>query len=73
MDFFIQLKTAEFIFAGFLIPWAMVVWTSAYVIALGVSYGIERLGGYRYVWHPPLFFIANVITIGSLLGLLLAP
>jgi hypothetical protein len=73
MEILTILRTAEFNFAGFLIPWAMIVWTSAYVIALLFSYGIERIGFYRYVWHPPLFFIATVVTFGSILGIIFAP
>ncbi len=73
MEIFTILRTAEFNIAGFLVPWAMVIWSGAYVLALICSNLIERFGGYRYVWHPPLMFIALTIIIGSCAGMLLAP
>lgn len=70
---FDSLRTAEFLIAGFLIPWAMVIWTVAYLVALVVWVVAERAGFYRAVWHPPLFFVSLVLIVGSLLGLFLAP
>ncbi len=73
MEILNTLRTAEFNLGGFLIPWAMVVWSIAYVVALFVSNLIERWVSYRYVWHPPLFFVALVVIFGCTLGLVLAP
>lgn len=73
MDILTVMRTAEFDFAGFLVPWAMLIWCLAYIAALVVSRLIERCGGYRHVWHPPLLFVALVIIIGSSVGILLAP
>lgn len=73
MEILNTLRTAEFNIGGFLIPWAMVVWSIAYVFALLVSNMIERSVSYRNVWHPPLFFVALVVIFGCTLGLFFAP
>lgn len=73
MDFFRSLSASEFEIAGFLVPWAMMLWSAAYLLALGLSTAIEACGGYRWIWHPPLFFIALTIILGCSLGFLFTP
>ena len=61
--------TGEIDIFGVFFP-ALLVWT---VLALALSAllrrGIERLGLYRFVWHPPLFDLALfVILLGGVVA-----
>jgi hypothetical protein len=73
MEIITALRASEYEIAGFLVPWAMVLWAAAYLLALGISTLLEACGGYRWIWHPPLFFIALTIILGCSLGFLFAP
>jgi hypothetical protein len=48
---------------GVLFP-PLLIWLGvAYIVALGVRAGFNRLGVYRHVWHRPLFDLAILVIL----------
>jgi hypothetical protein len=64
---------AEIRLGDLLIPWILVVGTIGFLLAWLVVAILEFTGLSRYVWHLPLFFVALVILLTSLLGLVSRP
>jgi hypothetical protein len=56
-----------------LIPWIVVVGTFGFLAAWLVVAVMERTGLSRYVWHLPLFFLALVVLLTSLIGMVFQP
>jgi hypothetical protein len=56
-----------------LIPWIVVVGTFGFLAAWLVIAIMERTGLSRYVWHLPLFFLALVVFLTSVIGWMFQP
>jgi hypothetical protein len=56
-----------------LIPWIVVVATFGFLTAWLVIAIMERTGLSRYVWHLPLFFLALVVLLTSVIGWMFQP
>jgi hypothetical protein len=56
-----------------LIPWIVVVGTVGFLAAWLVVAVMERTGLSRFVWHLPLFFLALVVLLTSLIGMVFQP
>ena len=56
-----------------LIPWIVVIGTFGFLAAWLVVAIMERTGLSRYVWHLPLFFLALVVLLSSVIGMLFQP
>ena len=63
----------EFRFLGLLIPWIFVVSTFGFLAAWLVVTILERTGLTRHIWHLPLFFLALVVLLSSIIGLVCFP
>jgi len=64
---------AEIDVMGLYIPWWMVIGVLAYLSAWLCVGLLERAQLTRRVWHLPLFFLALVVLLYSVIGLALAP
>ena len=73
MNLVTLLRTPEFRFGDFLLPWGMVIGTIGFLLAWGAVSVMERLGWTRGIWHLPLFFVALAVFLGCIVGLILAP
>ena len=69
----VRVNQAEIRLGDLLIPWILVVGTIGFLLAWLVVAILEFTGLSRYVWHLPLFFVALVILLTSLLGLVSRP
>lgn len=67
------LRSPEIRLGDFLVPWAMVIGTLGFLIALGAMALIEDRGWSRDIWQLPVFFVALAVLVGSGLGLVFAP
>jgi hypothetical protein len=56
-----------------LIPWVVVVGTFGFLAAWLVIAIMERTGLSRYVWHLPLFFLALVVLLTAMIGMMFQP
>jgi Protein of unknown function (DUF1656) len=56
-----------------LFPWIFVVGVSGFLVAWFVIAIMEHTGLSRYVWHLPLFFVALVILLSSIIGFICLP
>jgi hypothetical protein len=56
-----------------LFPWIFVVGVSGFLVAWLVIAIMEHTGLSRYVWHLPLFFVALVILLSSIIGFICLP
>jgi len=56
-----------------LIPWCMMIGVLGFLAAWLVVAIMERTGLSRYVWNLPLFFLALLVLISSMIGLALLP
>ena len=63
----------EFRFLDLLIPWIFVVSTFGFLAAWLVVTILERTGLTRHIWHLPLFFLALVVLLSSIIGLVCFP
>src|SRR5258708_26849346 len=52
-----------------LIPWIVIVGLFGFLAAWLLVAIMERTGLSRYVWHLPLFFIALVVLLRSVIGM----
>ena len=73
MEIITLLRTPEFRFGDFLVPWGMVIGVLGFLGAWIAIAVMERLGWTRGIWHLPLFFVALAVFLGSVIGLILAP
>ena len=64
---------AEIQLGDLLIPWILVVVAIGFLLAWLVMAILEYTGLSRYVWNLPLFFVALVVLLASLTGILLRP
>jgi hypothetical protein len=71
--FAIALNRAEFRFGEVLVPWVLLIGVLGFLVAWLVVAIMERTGLSRYVWHLPLFFVALVVLISSVIGLVVSP
>ena len=55
---------------GFCIPWGIVMFFAAMLVARLISRGLAKFGLYRYVWHPALFDFALVVIMMGIFFLL---
>jgi Protein of unknown function (DUF1656) len=58
---------------GLLVPWIFVTGLLGFFIAWLIVYMMEHTGLSRRVWHLPLFFLALMVLITSLIGLFFSP
>jgi hypothetical protein len=56
-----------------LIPWIFVISLLGFLAAWVVVAILERTGLSRHIWHLPLFFLALVILLSSIIGLVCFP
>ena len=68
-----ELNRPEFRLVDLLFPWIGVIGLLGFLAALLVVAVMEYAGLSRYVWHLPLFFIALVILLGSLIAMEIFP
>jgi Protein of unknown function (DUF1656) len=74
MSFFaLTLNRPEMKLGEVLIPWIVVVGTFGFLAAWLVVAIMERTGLSRYVWHLPLFFLALVVLLSSVMGMFFQP
>jgi len=59
------MNQAEMRFGDLLVPWVLVIGTIGFLLACLVAAILEYTALSRYVWHPPLFFIALVVLSTS--------
>ncbi len=58
---------AEIAFGGIYFPPALILCLAGFVLSL-ILVGILKVTGLgRFIWHPPLFFIALVVLLSSIL------
>jgi hypothetical protein len=69
----LELSRPELRFLGFLFPWIALIAMLGFLTAWFVVAIMEFTGLARFVWHLPLFFVALVVLLGSLIGILLSP
>jgi len=58
---------------GLLVPWIFVAGLLGFFIAWLIVAVMERTGLSRRVWHLPLFFLALMVLLTSLIGLFFSP
>jgi uncharacterized protein DUF1656 len=58
---------------GLLVPWIFVAGILGFFIAWLIITVMEHTGLSRRVWHLPLFFLALMVLITGLIGLLFSP
>jgi hypothetical protein len=68
-----ELNRPEFRLVDLLFPWIGVIWLLGFLAAWLVVAVMEYAGLSHYVWHLPLFFIALVILLSSLIGMEVLP
>jgi hypothetical protein len=71
--FALALNRPELQLGEVLIPWVVVVGTLGFLAAWLVVAIMERTGLSRYVWHLPLFFLALVVLLSSVIGVFFQP
>jgi hypothetical protein len=69
----LDLNRPEMRLGEVLIPWVAVVGTFGFLAGWLVIAIMERTGLSRYVWHLPLFFLALVVLLSSLIGMVFQP
>jgi uncharacterized protein DUF1656 len=69
----LTLNHAEIRLFGLLVPWIFVTGLLGFFIAWLIVYIMEHTGLSRRVWHLPLFFLALMVLITSLIGLFFSP
>jgi hypothetical protein len=71
--FALALNRPELQLGEVLIPWVVVVGTFGFLAAWLVVAIMERTGLSRYVWHLPLFFLALIVLLSSVIGVFFQP
>ena len=69
----VEWNRPEFGFLDLLFPWIAAIGLAGFLLAWLVVAIMERTGLTRYVWHLPLFFVALVILVTSLIGMEVFP
>jgi Protein of unknown function (DUF1656) len=69
----LDLNLPEMRLGEVLIPWVAVVGTFGFLAGWLIIAVMERTGLSRYVWHLPLFFLALVVLLSSLIGMVFQP
>jgi hypothetical protein len=70
---FEAMNRPEFRFVDLLFPWIFVVGMLGFLAAWLVIAIMEHTGLSRHVWHLPLFFVALVVLLSSLIGFICLP
>lgn len=68
-----DLRSPELQLLDLLVPWNLGIAILGFLLAWVTVTLLERTGLTRFIWHLPLFFLALLILITSLLGLVLHP
>lgn len=63
----------EFKIFDLLIPWIFVISVLGFLAAWLVVAVLEHTGLSRHIWHLPLFFLALVILLTSIIGIVCSP
>jgi Protein of unknown function (DUF1656) len=63
----------EFRIFDLLIPWIFVISVMGFLAAWVVVAILERTGLSRHIWHLPLFFLALVVLLSSIIGFVCFP
>jgi hypothetical protein len=71
--FSLNLSRPELQLGEVLIPWVVVVGMFGFLAAWLLVAIMERTGLSRYVWHLPLFFLALVVLLSSVMGIFFQP
>jgi hypothetical protein len=69
----LDLNLPEMRLGEVLIPWVAAVGTFGFLAGWLIIAIMERTGLSRYVWHLPLFFLALVVLLSSLIGMVFQP
>ena len=69
----LDLNLPEMRLGEVLIPWVAVVGILGFLAGWLIIAIRERTGLSRYVWHLPLFFLALVVLLSSLIGMVFQP
>jgi hypothetical protein len=69
----LDLNLPEMRLGEVLIPWVAVIGTFGFLAGWLIIAIMERTGLSRYVWHLPLFFLALVVLLSSLIGMVFQP
>jgi Protein of unknown function (DUF1656) len=69
----LSLNRPEMIFGEVLIPWIVVVGTLGFLGAWFILAVLEHTGLSRFIWHLPLFFLALVVLLSSVIGIVFQP
>jgi Protein of unknown function (DUF1656) len=73
LEVFDAANRPEFNFLDLLIPWIFAVSLFGFLAAWLVVAILERTGLTRHIWHLPLFFLALVVLLSSIIGLVFSP
>ena len=71
--FALALNRPELRLTDLLIPWIVMIGLLGFLTAWLVVAIMERTGLSRYIWHLPLFFLALVVLLSSVIGLAFLP
>jgi hypothetical protein len=63
----------EISIGGVFMPPLLVAAILGALVALAATRYLRRLNLMRFVWHPPLFFLALVVIFTTLIGIFLVP
>ena len=63
----------EFRFLDLYLPWIFVISLFGFLAAWLVMAILESTGLSRHIWHLPLFFLALVVLLSSILGFVCFP
>jgi hypothetical protein len=69
----LALNRPELRLTELLIPWIVIIGLLGFLAAWLVVAIMERTDLSRYVWHLPLFFLALVVLLSSVIGLAFLP
>ena len=73
MTVFEALNRPEYRWVDLLFPWSFVIGVLGFLAAWFVIAMMERTGLSRHVWHLPLFFVALVVLLSSIIGFICLP
>ena len=67
------MSQAEIGLGDLLVPWILVMGTIGFLLAWLLVAILEITGLSRYIWHLPLFFVALVVLLASIVGIIFRP
>jgi hypothetical protein len=73
LSVFEVMNRPEFRFLDLYLPWIFVVSVLGFLAAWLVTAILESTGLSRHIWHLPLFFLALVILLSSIIGFVCFP